>query len=349
MLAEVFKANGYHTVHLGKWHLSGGAAPCHFVAPCFRPGWDTWIGWENSNRPFNTQYAEGNYPIPMKTLPGYQTDALTDIAIDQLNGMGKEEPFFMVVSVEPPHDPHVVPESYQKEYEKRRIRFRKNVPDSWKTPENIAEAKGYFAQIKNLDDNIGRLIKTLKTNGQYENTMIFYFSDHGDFMGSHNRVQKFYAEEESSKIPFIIRYPGKKIPPCTCSELISSIDIPTTALGLAGLDIPKTMYGTDFSEQILEQKVTGKEEVLIELNSWFDDNDPEYGYRALRTKKYLIIKARKEKNCCLYDMEKDPYQMRNLYRENEYASIRDNLVSRLRRKLDEIGDDYYDRFLSDVQ
>ncbi len=346
MLPEVFKANGYHTVHLGKWHLSGGAAPSHFVAPCFRPGWDTWIGWENSNRPFNTQYAEGNYPMPLKTLSGYQTDSLTDLAIDQLNSMEEESPWFMVVSIEPPHDPHVTTESYMRDYDDREISFRDNVPDCWKTSENITKSKGYYAQIKNLDDNIGRLIDTLKSNGQYDNTIIFYFSDHGDFMGSHNRVQKFYAEEESSNIPFIIRYPGEIISPSVSENLISSIDIPTTTLGLVGMDIPDSMKGNDYSEQIFGQNISGRQEVLIELNSWFDDDDLEYSYRALRTNDYLIIKARKDSNCRLYDMIRDPYQTKNLYWENECSSIRNDLETRLKRKLVDIGDDFYDHFIA---
>ena len=60
-LPEALQAGGYRTSHMGKWHLSGGDCPCHYVSPFFRPGWDDWAGWENSNdfRP-HSRRAGGN-------------------------------------------------------------------------------------------------------------------------------------------------------------------------------------------------------------------------------------------------------------------------------------------------
>ena len=69
-LPEVLREGGYHTSHMGKWHLGGGDCPTHYVSPYFRPGWDEWLGWENSNVPMATTYSTGHHPHPVRTLPG---------------------------------------------------------------------------------------------------------------------------------------------------------------------------------------------------------------------------------------------------------------------------------------
>ncbi|MFI3169747.1 MAG: sulfatase-like hydrolase/transferase [Faecalibacterium sp.] len=341
VVPQVLQQGGYHTIHIGKWHLSGGAAPSHFVAPCFRPGWDEWFGWENSNQPFATTYSTGTAPH-MKQLEGYQTDACTDLANDFLDRASEsDKPWFMVLSVEPPHDPHVAPPEYMAQYANKEIDFRPNVPESWKTEENIAKARGYYAQIKNLDDNIGRLLTKLKETGQDENTIIFYFSDHGDYMGSQGRSAKFFAQEESSNIPLIIRHPDAAQKGIVNDGLITSLDIPTTTLAMARLSPAPQMHGQDFSPLLCDAAARLQEDVLIELDSFFDDHDPFYRYRALRNEKYLYVNAPLSERCMLYNMETDPYQMDNLYGNPAHKTTQDALHKRLAARLAELDDDYF--------
>ena len=72
--------------------------PNPFVSPFFRPGWDDWLGWEDSNRFFHTQYSVGTMPwpedVPEMTLPGYQTDAIADFTIQWLKARPPTSPGF---------------------------------------------------------------------------------------------------------------------------------------------------------------------------------------------------------------------------------------------------------------
>ncbi len=340
VVPALLQQGGYHTIHIGKWHLSGGAAPSHFVAPCFRPGWDEWFGWENSNQPFATKYSTGTAPH-MKQLDGYQTDACTDLASDFLDRAKDDAtPWFMVLSVEPPHDPHIAPPEYMAQFETIDLAFRPNVPETWKTPENLAKMRGYYAQIKNLDDNIGRLLAKLKETGQDENTIIFYFSDHGDYMGSHGRAAKFFAQEESSNIPLIIRHPDAAAKGVLQEGLVSGLDIPATTLSMAGLCPPPHMYGADITDMLCDEAKHINRDVLIELDSFFDDGDPFYRYRALRTPTHLYVNAPLPERCMLYDMVNDPYQMNNLYGNPAHQAQQSALRELLAVRLVEAGDDY---------
>ncbi len=344
VLPMLMQAGGYHTIHIGKWHLSGGAAPSHFVAPCFRPGWDEWFGWENSNRPFETTYTTGAAPF-MKKLNGYQTDACTNLANEFLDrATESEKPWFMVLSVEPPHDPHIAPPEYMAQFADKELSFRPNVPEGWKTEANIAKMRGYYAQIKNLDDNIGRIFAKLKETGQDENTIIFYFSDHGDYMGSHGRSAKFFAQEESANIPLIIRHPDATRKGVVSDALISSLDIPATTLAFAGLADAKSAQsfaqGQDLTPLLCDDAARLHDDILIELDSFFDDGDPFYRYRALRTSDYLYVNAPLPERCMLYDMTADPYQLNNLYGKASHKEKQDALHQTLAARLAECGDDY---------
>jgi arylsulfatase A-like enzyme len=158
---------GYLTAHYGKWHLSGGDCPSHFVSPYFRPGWDDWLGWENSNRPWMTEYSSGNLPVPIRRLHGYQTDAMVDLSIEWLHRHAADAPWFHVLSIEPPHPPNTAPERTMARVRDRDIRLRPNVPaDSPDVDTYIMAIRAYYAQIENLDENVGRLLDALEQTGQ---------------------------------------------------------------------------------------------------------------------------------------------------------------------------------------
>jgi arylsulfatase A-like enzyme len=341
IVPEYLKAEGYNTIHIGKWHISGGAAPSHFVSPYFRPGWSEWIGWENSNVPFHTEYSIGNLP-KRYAMEGYQVDVATDIAIQKLDERSKsDDPWFMVWSVEPPHTPHVAPKEDMDLFKDAPIVFRKNVPVEFQTEELAEQLRGYYAQIYNVDKNVGRIIQKLKETGQYENTIIYYFADHGEFLGSLGRDEKMYAEDESSKIPFIIRHPDTLKRGLRIADVVSSLDITPTTFGSASLEIPSAFEGNDLTGFVLGKSCEVPKEVLIELNSKFLDGDTAYCYRALRSKEYLYVRSLDPAFNRLYSIADDPYFMKNLYDDVGFKDIRQVFEDTLKTKLEVIGDSFF--------
>ena len=343
ILPEILQDNGWHTSHMGKWHLSGGDCPSHFVSPYFRPGWDEWLGWENSNRPFETEYGIGSMPFPLLRMDGYQTDILADLTIDWLRRYDCDQPWFHVMSIEPPHPPNEAPEPYMAMFRDKPLKYRDNFasdhPDS---PAFEKSLRGYYSQIKNLDDNVGKVVEALEDIGQLDNTIIFYFSDHGDMMGSHGKMYKQVPEEESSNIPLIIRYP-KHDPENQISEaIISSVDILPSLLGLLGIDVPETVQGNDLSGCLTAETEQGADMALIQFDRCFFDHAENHTchYRAIKTSEWKYVTSYLNGPCKLYNNCRDPYELNNLIDSPEYAGIRSELSKRLQAKLDAIGDDF---------
>ncbi|CAG7654328.1 sulfatase [Paenibacillus allorhizosphaerae] len=343
-LPEVLQANGYHTSHMGKWHLAGGAASSAFVSPFFRPGWNNWCGWENSNRPWETQYTEGDTPLPLKTLPGYQTDGLTGLTVEWIHKQPADRPWFHVVSIEPPHPPNSAPEKYEAMFRDKPLKLRPNVPEEHpKRDKYIADLRRYYAQIANLDDNVGRILEALEETGQLEDTIVFYFSDHGDLMGSHGMTGKSRPEEESVNIPLIIRYP-KRVPQGKISHgYISGVDIMPTLLGMIGGDIPDDVEGTDLSGTVYGHQEEGADEVLLQYERTFFKKSPESSFRSILTEDWSYTCFLTQGPAQLFHLGEDPYQLHNLITDDSYAHVRDKLHTKLANKLQAHNDDFLQR------
>ncbi len=110
-IVDVLNQNDYETIYLGKWHLAGikeqdGRSVLRTV-PCEDRGrFDTWLGYDNNNSQWDCYLHghDGEEQIPHYRLPGYETDCLTDMALERIKERDKSDrPFFMVVSVQPTH------------------------------------------------------------------------------------------------------------------------------------------------------------------------------------------------------------------------------------------------------
>ena len=232
-IAHQFNDAGYDTIYVGKWHLNGSIPPARAqainripVLPGFRGGFKEWHGFNLRNDYFDTCCFHGDDPTPVP-LNQYQTDGLFDVAVECLRPYvarppkpPDQAPFFLVLSLEAPHPPHQAPEEYLRRVSERGIQSRPNVrvappddgiqyPSSCRMPEDrLLDAQmGYYAQVENLDDNMGRLLTYLKDNGLLEDTVVLFFSDHGEFLGSHGLRSKQDPREESINIPFIVYDP----------------------------------------------------------------------------------------------------------------------------------------------
>ncbi len=282
--------------------------------------------------------------MPIRTLDGYQTDALADLTIDWIRSRaGDTSPWFHVVSIEPPHPPYEAPAAYMERFAGADIELRLNVdPDDPRIERYRENLRGYYAQIENLDDNIGRIRAALEETGQLDNTLIFYFSDHGDMMGSHGRLHKEVPEEESANIPLIVRYP-EWIPKGTISEaLFSGVDIMPSLLGLLGIAVPHSVEGQDLSRTIRGEDPGGAESVLLQFDRPFFSFEEHHAlhYRGIRHGDWKYIVHYHPEESRLYNLREDPCEMENRRDDPACATVKAELQAMLTAKLAEIGDDF---------
>jgi arylsulfatase A-like enzyme len=361
-IAHEFNDAGYHTCYIGKWHLDGSTTQGDAkainrmpVAPNRRGGFREWHGFNLRNGFFDTCVFHGDDPTPVP-LGKYQTDGLFDITLDCLKERGQtpDDPFFMVLSVEAPHPPHEAPEEYLERIRQRGVQARPNV--SWETPadgleyppgcrwtERWADSNntGYYAQIENLDDNMGRLLAGLEEMGLAENTYVFFFSDHGEFLGSHGMRSKQDPREESINIPFIVHGPGIESGG-VLDEAICTEDIYPTTLSLAGLEPPSPKPGLDLGTYLrgdIDQ--LPRDGVYLEM---VEEHRPpmvfyKAPYRGIRTRTHLYA-VLNGAPWLLFDLTTDPYQQDNLVRSEEHAPLRRELHTRLVQMAEETDDSY---------
>lgn len=238
-VADRLRNLGYVTAAIGKWHL--GDSDDH--SP-LRRGFDHHY---NPDVPM-VYYERHRYARPSHfTNDGlYVTDLLTDRAIQFMDG--SEHPFFLYLSFWAPHVPLEAPVEILKEY--------MHIEDE--------SRRTYVAMVRSIDDNIGRLMDSLKDSGKYRDTMIFFLSDNGGvFKGDKNwadnsplRAGKESLYEGGIRVPFIGVYPAKWPPGIEYRNIVSSLDIVPTVLMAAGAS-PETLDGMDgenLSPYVLNEK-----------------------------------------------------------------------------------------------
>jgi arylsulfatase A-like enzyme len=350
--ATILREAGYHTAYFGKWHCGivrdqisplVKADPQAYPEPEYfrrtpeyhRGGFQDWFAFETNDEPFNFSYYHQDEIDPRKH-DGYQTDILTDLAIDYLETRERYQPLFLVLSPEPPHFPLEAPDSFQ--------RFD---PDTLETRENFVDLPGrreqlatYYAMVENLDWNIGRLLDTLARLPDYrDNTLVVYFSDHGEFMGSHGLFnRKEHPHEESVRIPAIFYWPSQ-IPAVGLRDgLFSLVDMLPTTLGLVGQPVPAYLQGANFAPRCLGEPFDGPEFVLMEMNC-----NPRWGldfvdWRALVSDrwKYAYYETGHE---LLFDLKRDPYELNNIAAVDTVT--RDALRRQLLQLLAETAEPYF--------
>ncbi|HVS35310.1 MAG TPA: sulfatase, partial [Gemmataceae bacterium] len=258
-LAKLLKAEGYQTGLIGKWHLDGGPRDPGFVPPGPRRlGFDFWAAYECRHDAFHPLWFRDD-PEPIRSTK-FEPEALTDVAIDFLKSR-KEGPFFLELSIGPPHDPYGAPEKYTKMYDPQKLTMRPN----WK--EGVPQAgreqiAAYDASITAIDDQIGRLMRTLKDLDLEKNTIVLFTADHGDMLGSQGARLKRKPWEESIRVPGVLRYPARVKGGEATDALLSHVDFAPTLLSLCGVPVPADIQGTDLSGAVLGTTDRGPDSVF---------------------------------------------------------------------------------------
>ena len=198
--------------------------------------------------------------------------------------------------------------------------------------------KDYLRTIQSVDDGVGEVLNYLDQEGLTENTIVVYTSDQGFYLGEHGWFDKRFMYEESLKTPILMRFP-KEIPAgSVVNKMIQNLDFAPTFLDYAGIEKPADMQGNSF-RGIVNQKVSVWRDAIYYTYYEYPSVHMVKRHYGIRTNRYKLIHFYYDVDEWeLYDLEKDPSEMNNLYGDQEYKSVQKRLNLRLSELREQYGD-----------
>jgi len=199
--------------------------------------------------------------------------------------------------------------------------------------------KDYLRCIASVDDNVGRVLDYLDEAGLARNTVVIYTSDQGFYLGEHGWFDKRFMYEESLRMPFLVRYPHQIKPGSVNDDMVLNLDFAPTFLDFAQVQIPTDMQG-----QSLRPLLKGITPIdwrssiyyhYYEYPAWHSVKR-HYG---IRTERYKLMHFYYDiDEWELYDLAKDPDELKNLYGDPAYEGVVKKLKAELARLKKELGD-----------
>lgn len=345
---------GYITAHIGKYLNGYGKEtdPSHIP-----PGWNAWYGLVD-----NYTYRYYNYIInengKLVTYgdkeSDYQTDVLAKKAVDFIISQRESsQPFFLQITPVAPHAAIISYSDDNPEPAPRHKGFFKNLslpqPPSFNEadmsdkpqfmqahPSLSAEAIDRLAKhfrnrresLLAVDDLVEKVVNALREANKLDNTVIIYTSDNGYFQGEHRRPgNKYLAYEESIRVPLIIR--GPNIPKNeTRSQMVSNLDVAATIVEIAKAIPERILDGRSLSSLFGNFSNLMWRTALLIQGADQDGTNPKafHGrYQAVRTSSYLYVDHPTTNEEELYDLTRDPYQLKSEHNNSVYSQIKKKL------------------------
>jgi arylsulfatase A-like enzyme len=191
--------------------------------------------------------------------------------------------------------------------------------------------KDYLSTARSLDRNIGKILDYLDKKGLTANTVVIYASDQGFYMGEHGWFDKRFMYEESMKTPVVMRYPGVVKPGTSVREMIMNIDFAPTLLNIAGVAVPASIQGTSFLPLLKEGKVKDWRKAAYYHYYEYPEPHRVAPHFGVRTAQYKLIRFYGPADAWeLYDLQKDPAEMKNLYAEKKNSQLVVSLKQQLK-------------------
>ncbi len=329
--------SGYETAFIGKWHMGNDDSA--------RPGFDRWVSFKGQGSYLNPDINDDGRSV---SPSGYITDILSGYAVEMIKRR-HDKPFLIYLAHKAIH-PEVMQHNdgsvnladaelfipaerhrdlYAGKRMPRRPSYKREPKGKPALQRQIAELPplgpatatqdeailGRQRSLMAIEEGVGEILKALKETGQLENTVMVLASDNGYFYGEHGlSVERRLAYEESIRMPLLVRYPKAIKSGTVRDELALNIDVAPMLLELAGVTVPATMQGRSLVPLLRGKRPDWRNSFLIEYYS--DKVFPrvrQMGYKAVRTKRwkyihYVELKGMDE----LYDLQIDPYEMKNL-------------------------------------
>jgi arylsulfatase A-like enzyme len=177
----------------------------------------------------------------------------------------------------------------------------------------------YYATVSQIDHHVGRMVDLLKRQGLYDDTLIVYTSDHGDYMGFHHLLLKGnYMYDPVVKVPLIVKFPGQARAGEVSRQLVNNIDVAPTLLHAADCEVPRTMQGRTLAGD-------GPARTAIFAEDW---GGAEY---MVRTASLKLLWCRDPEQSQFFDLARDPLELDNRIDDPNYADTVDELRETLAR------------------
>jgi arylsulfatase A-like enzyme len=352
---------GYYTGQVGKYLNSWDGST--------RAEFDFWVaGQEGITHYFNQRLnVNGTWSVH----PGYLTHVLRDYALEFLRRTAKQDkPFVLLFSPSAPHFSSL-PSGKQTQGvdflrppepapgdEKLYQDLPPHRPPSWNKTDGSGKPRWFQAlrplapdtielidafrraqlqSLNSLDQAVESLLDELSRQGKLDDTLVIYLSDNGHFWGEH-RIGwgKNSVYEESSRVPFAVRYPRLVAKPRVDTRLVANIDIAPTIYDLARIPIPSEVAGRSLVPLLADgsktnPSVSWRQELLLE--GWAQPalvKAGRAGYAAVHTGRYVYVETDGDRSE-LYDLMIDPHQLQNQVDNSAYARVVSDLKPRLQR------------------
>ncbi|WP_296635632.1 sulfatase [Polaribacter sp.] len=189
--------------------------------------------------------------------------------------------------------------------------------------------KDYLRTIQSVDDGVGQLLDYLEENNLDENTIVVYTSDQGFYLGEHGWFDKRFMYEESFRTPILVKYPKEIKPGTVVNKMIQNLDFAPTFLDYAGVEIPKEIQGESFRKLVNGEVSEWRDAIYYTYYEFPGEHHVKRHY-GVRTDKYKLIHFYHDIDTWeLYDLEKDPSEMNNVYNDPAYAEVKENMHQQL--------------------
>ena len=331
-IAEFLKEGGYNTFYVGKWHLgSEGFYPEN-------NGFDINIGGFEKGSPMGGYYSPYKNPKLSNGPEGeYLTDRLTNESIELIKNNNSSQPFALFLSYYNVHTPIQANKKHLEYFDNKLSQIEDNFVRTKKEGKAISRLNQtdskYASMVYAVDQNIGKLIKNLKENNLYDNTMIVFTSDNGGLSTQKKiaptsvyplRAGKGWLYEGGIKIPQLIKVPGisknTKI-----YDLTVSHDLFPTILDFSGIKYNIEVDGISLKPIIENKDKTKREEIF-----WYYPHYHGSLWKpgsAIRYKNWKLVLHYETESSELFDLEDDPGELNDL--SLEFPQIKNNLLNKI--------------------
>lgn len=197
----------------------------------------------------------------------------------------------------------------------------------------------YLACVQSVDDSVGAVLDYLDKSGLRDNTIVMYTSDQGFYLGDNGLFDKRFMYEPSFKDALLVRWPAVVKPGSTQPAMAANIDLPSTFLAAAGAPIPADMQGHSLVP-LLKSERPADWRTSFYYRYYHDPGDHNTArHMGVSTETHKLIYFWKKDQWELYDLTKDPSELKNVYADPAYAAVREQLKAEMYRLKKELKDD----------